>query len=155
MPEWSQLAARAKPGPRTKLVLQRAGQIGSLFRLLIFLKALVGLYRHVYAYGIIGTSKQIYGAFKNVIVRIMLRMPSARAQIAKELAKTRAELSSKIAPKTLPPGVELEDVRELPAQGHDIEWLRKEWSNMAKLDRGDLGAGRVSGAVYHVSRICG
>ncbi len=85
----------------------------------------------------------------------MLRMPSARAQIAKELAKTRAELSSKIAPKTLPPGVELEDVRALPAQGHDIEWLRKEWSNMAKLDRGDLGAGRVSGAVYHVSCVCG
>ncbi|BEI87550.1 uncharacterized protein CcaverHIS019_0102680 [Cutaneotrichosporon cavernicola] len=149
MPQWSQLAARAKPGPRTQLVLQRAAQLGSLFRLVIFLKALLGLYRHVYAYGITGTSRQIYGALKNVFVRIMLRMPSARAQIAKELAKTRAELSSKIAPKTLPPGVELEDVNELPESGRNIEWLRNEWTNMAKLDRGDLEAGRVSGAVYH------
>lgn len=66
MPEWSQLAQRAKPGPRAQLFAQRAARIGSLVRLVIFLKALLGLYRHVYAYGIIGTSKQIYGAFKNV-----------------------------------------------------------------------------------------
>lgn len=66
MPQWSQIAQRAKPGPRVKLVAQRAGQLGSLFRMIVFLKALLGLYRHIYGYGIIGTSKQIYGVFKNV-----------------------------------------------------------------------------------------
>lgn len=77
-------------------------------------------------------------------------MPSARAQIAKELAKTRADLSRQLAPKTYPAGVVLHENRELPENGRNIEWLRTEWENLHKLDRGDLKGGRVSGAVYHV-----
>jgi len=81
----------------------------------------------------------------------MLRLPSARAQVKTELANTRAELSRQLAPKTFPEGITLHDNSSLPEHGRDIEWLRKEWENMHKLDRGDVNAGRVSGAVYHVS----
>jgi hypothetical protein len=80
----------------------------------------------------------------------MLRLPSARAQVAKELAKTRSDLSNQLAPKTFPEGVELHDNSQLPEHGRDIEWLRAEWQNLHKLNRGDAEAGRVSGAVYHV-----
>jgi len=47
-------------------VLKRVGQVASLVRLLLLAKALVKLYRHVYAYGIIGTALQIHRAIKNV-----------------------------------------------------------------------------------------
>lgn len=199
MPSWSQLATRAKPGPRAQVFAQRAAQIGTLVRLYLLLKFLLGASRHVYAYGISGTAVQFYTAVKNVsdgvggfrarrgrqratslvhhiaslapapctmptrmpcsrsstdiqlIVRLMLRLPSARAEVTKELAKTREDLKSKIAPTEYPAGIELENSRSIPEHGHDVEWLRGQWTNMHKLERGDLESGRVSGAVYHVS----
>lgn len=57
----------------------------------------------------------------------------------------------KLAPREFPDGVDLTICRELPANGRDIGWLRNEWDNMDKLNRGDVEKGRVSGAVYHVS----
>lgn len=52
----------------TKLgpVIKRISQISSIIRLLLVLKLLLGAYRHVYAYGILGTGQQIYTAIKNV-----------------------------------------------------------------------------------------
>lgn len=87
-----------------------------------------------------------------LVVRIMLKLPSARAEVTRELAKTRVDLQQKIAPKVYPPGVDLADSRAIPEHGHDIEWLRNQWTNLHKLERGDLESGRVSGAVYHVWR---
>lgn len=72
--------------------------------------------------------------------------------MAKELAKTRSGLKASLAPDTFPEGIELNGTRSIPEQGHDIEWLRKEFTNLHKLDRGDVEGGRVSGAVYHVSQ---
>lgn len=86
------------------------------------------------------------------IVRLALRMPSAQKQVKQQLGEVRQQLVKKLAPREFPEGVDLTIVRELPANGRDIEWLRKEWSNMDKLNRGDVEQGRVSGAVYHVSR---
>lgn len=57
----------------------------------------------------------------------------------------------KLAPREFPDGVDLTICRELPSKGRDIDWLRNEWANMDKLNRGDVEKGRVSGAVYHVS----
>jgi hypothetical protein len=65
MTAWSSLSV-PKPSVRTQVVLQRVGQLASVFRLIVVLKALLGLYRHVYAYGIIGTGTQVYLAIKNV-----------------------------------------------------------------------------------------
>lgn len=69
MPNWSQLAYRAKPGPRAQVFVARAARIASLLRLYLLLKFLLGAYRHVYAYGITGTGKQFYTAIKNVSAR--------------------------------------------------------------------------------------
>lgn len=80
----------------------------------------------------------------------MLSLPSSRAKIASELGKTRTQLKDKLAPSTYPEGVELTRVRVLPEHGRDKTWLEAEWRNMKKLEKGDVGEGRVSGAVYHV-----
>lgn len=105
--------------------------------------------------GVEGQPRAGYHADSQLVVRIMLRLPSARVEVAKELAKTRVDLQQKIAPREYPEGVELANSREIPEHGHDIEWLRNQWQNLHKLDRGDLLAGRVSGAVYHVRLDCG
>lgn len=69
MAAWSQLQLqKLKPSPRALIVVKRIGQISSLIRLMLFLKLLLGAYRHVYAYGILGTGNQIYTGIKNVRV---------------------------------------------------------------------------------------
>lgn len=65
MVAWSNLSV-GPPSPKTKLTLQRLGQLASILRLLILLKFLVKASRHVYAYGILGTAEQGYIALKNV-----------------------------------------------------------------------------------------
>lgn len=84
------------------------------------------------------------------IVRLALRLPSSQRQVKEQLGEVRQQLVKKLAPREFPEGVDLTICRELPANGRDIDWLRKEWSNMDKLNRGDVEKGRVSGAVYHV-----
>lgn len=65
MVAWSNLSV-GPPSPKTKLTLQRLGQLASILRLLILLKFLLKASRHVYAYGILGTAEQGYIALKNV-----------------------------------------------------------------------------------------
>lgn len=65
MVAWSNLSV-GPPSPRTKLTLQRLGQLASLFRLLLLAKFLLKASRHVYAYGILGTAEQGYIALRNV-----------------------------------------------------------------------------------------
>ncbi|EJT51306.1 sphinganine-1-phosphate aldolase [Trichosporon asahii var. asahii CBS 2479] len=148
MVAWSNLSV-GPPSPKTKLTLQRLGQLASILRLLILLKFLVKASRHVYAYGILGTAEQGYIALKNFVVRLALSLPSSQRQIKEQLGEVRKQLVQKLAPREFPEGVDLTICRELPANGRDIEWLRKEWTNMDKLNRGDVEKGRVSGAVYH------
>lgn len=86
-----------------------------------------------------------------IVVAIMLSLPSSRRQISSELAKTRAELKAKLAPTTFPNGITLTPTRVMPQKGRDRGWLEEEWKGMKKLERGDVDSGRVSGTVYHVS----
>lgn len=67
----------------------------------------------------------------------------------KELGKTEDDLSKSLAPTSFPDGIVLHDNSKLPEKGRDIEWLRAEWANLHKLEKDDVTAGRVSGAVYH------
>lgn len=93
----------------------------------------------------------LYVLTRKFIVRIMLSLPSSRRQIASELGKTRAELKAKLAPTSYPEGINLTPTRVLPERGRDRAWLEEEWKGLKALERGDVGSGRVSGTVYHVS----
>ncbi|WWC86025.1 uncharacterized protein L201_000896 [Kwoniella dendrophila CBS 6074] len=106
-------------------------------------------YRHVKARGVLGSAKEIKNAIQGVIVRIMLSLPSSKAQLQLELSKTQTEIREKLAPTKYPDGVTLTTVRKLPEQGRSKDWLESEWTNLKKLERGDVENGRVSGAVYH------
>ncbi|WRT63911.1 uncharacterized protein IL334_000837 [Kwoniella shivajii] len=106
-------------------------------------------YRHVRARGILGTAKQIQNIMQSFVVRIMLSLPSSKKQLRLELGKAASELREKLAPSKYPDGITLTTVRKLPEQGRSRDWLESEWSNLKKLERGDVDAGRVSGAVYH------
>ncbi|OCF45133.1 sphinganine-1-phosphate aldolase [Kwoniella heveanensis CBS 569] len=106
-------------------------------------------YRHVRARGVGGTVKQARAAIQAIVVRIMLSLPAAKGKMAMEMSKIRSDLRQKLAPSKYPDGVTLTTVRRLPQQGRDKAWLESEWSNLHKLEKGDIGQGRVSGAVYH------
>jgi sphinganine-1-phosphate aldolase len=80
----------------------------------------------------------------------MLSLPSSKAKIASEMAKTRAQLREKILSRNLPDGVALTTTKTLPEQGRSREWLENEWANLRKLDGGPVVNGQVSGTVYHV-----
>lgn len=75
------------------------------------------------------------------------------SKVESELSDLRKDLSAKVAPKTFPDGINLTTVRTLPEQGRNKQWLEEEWKNMKMLERGDVDNGRVSGCVYHVSRM--
>ncbi|WVQ93736.1 hypothetical protein IAU59_000813 [Kwoniella sp. CBS 9459] len=136
--------------PRAEAVNKRFtnfARIAVIYWLIRFV--LLDGYRHVRARGIGGTAKQVKDAIQSVIVRIMLSLPSAKGKMAMEMSKTRSELRQKLAPTKYSDGVTLTTVRRLPQQGRDKAWLESEWDNLHKLEKGDIGQGRVSGAVYH------
>ena len=84
-----------------------------------------------------------------LVIRILLALPSSRAKISSELSKAREQIRSKLI-TAHPDGVRLTAVRSLPEKGRDRAWLEEEWRNLKLLERGDVGEGRVSGTVYHV-----
>ncbi|TYJ51647.1 hypothetical protein B9479_007767 [Cryptococcus floricola] len=106
-------------------------------------------FRHVRARGLIGSANEVADSVKSIVVKIMLALPKNKAKLNSELGRTRLELKEKLAPTEYPEGIILTPVRTLPDQGRDKEWLDSEFSNMKKLERGDVDEGRVSGAVYH------
>ena len=82
--------------------------------------------------------------------QLLLKLPSSRAKISSELAKTKEQIRTKLAPTTYPDGVRLTRVRTLPENGRSRAWLEEEWRNLKLLEKGDVNEGRVSGTVYHV-----
>ncbi|KAK4688526.1 sphinganine-1-phosphate aldolase, partial [Tremellales sp. Uapishka_1] len=156
------------PGSRMLKVNQRLTQVALLARLYWVLKFLLYSYRHVRARGVLGTGNEAYSylrsvghlvphAFQHVllalhaqiVVGIMLSLPSSKVQLAKELASTRAQLKAKLAPSIYPNGIILTKVTALPEKGRDRQWLEEEWKGLKGLERGDVDDGRVSGTVYH------
>ncbi len=90
--------------------------------------------------------------YDQLVVHIMLSLPSSRRQIASELGRTRAELKAKLAPTSYPNAANLVPTRVLPEKGRDRAWLEDQWKGLKALEKGDVDNGRVSGTVYHVSR---
>ncbi|ORY22698.1 putative sphinganine-1-phosphate aldolase [Naematelia encephala] len=123
------------------------GRVVFILRISRFL--FVDGFRHVRARGVTGSVQEIYNYFKAIVIRIILSLPSSRAKLASELAKTRVQIQSKLAPNKYPDGIDLTPVRTLPEHGRDREWLKHEWRGMKGLEKGDVQEGRVSGAVYH------
>ncbi|WVR03667.1 hypothetical protein IAU60_000662 [Kwoniella sp. DSM 27419] len=137
-------------GPRAENLNQRftaAARAAVIYWLVRYV--LLDGYRHVRARGVFGTIGQAQDWVKSIVVRVMLSLPSSKAQLSAELGKTQAELREKLAPSTYADGVTLTTVRTLPKNGKDRQWLESEWTNLKKLERGDVDEGRVSGAVYH------
>ncbi|WWC58330.1 uncharacterized protein I303_100870 [Kwoniella dejecticola CBS 10117] len=140
----ARLDARAEPIRRRFDFFARIAVIYWLLKY-VFLDG----FRHVRARGILGTAYEVRNAIQAIVVRIMLSLPSSKAQLRLELGKTQAEIREKLVPRNYPDGVTLTTVRKLPEQGRSKDWLESEWDNLKKLERGDVDAGRVSGAVYH------
>jgi hypothetical protein len=85
----------------------------------------------------------------------MLALPSSKAKLKAEMGKTRSQLRQKVHPASYPDGINLTVVKTLPTEGKSREWLEEEWKSMKRLQGDDVGSGRVSGTVYHVSMTCG
>ena len=86
-------------------------------------------------------------------VKLFLILPPVAKKVDSELAEVRAELVAKWSPAAYPDGVQITQVRSLPAQGRSRDWLQAEFNGMKALEKGDVGSGRVSGTVYHVSAL--
>jgi sphinganine-1-phosphate aldolase len=84
-----------------------------------------------------------------LVVGLLLRLPSSKAKIASELGDARRGLEAKLVPETLPEGSTY--IRALPKEGKTPEWLKEEMDRLLSMEKGDVKEGRVSGAVYHVS----
>jgi len=85
-----------------------------------------------------------------LVIRMMLSLPSSQKKITSELAKTKQQLRLKLAPSVYPSGVTITTVKSIPDQGRDKAWLAEEFRNLKLLEKNDVGEGRVSGTVYHV-----
>lgn len=85
------------------------------------------------------------------IVSLLLRLPSSRAKLAKELAQTRHQLELKLVPlqESLPEGLKYQAT--MPLEGKSADWLKEEMERLRSMEKSDVKEGRVSGAVYHVS----
>jgi sphinganine-1-phosphate aldolase len=88
---------------------------------------------------------------QQLVIKILLSLPSSKLQLAKELGEARSGLRSKLAPTTYPDGIELTSVRKLPEHGRSREWLENEWKGLKALEKGHVEDGKISGTVYHVS----
>ena len=85
------------------------------------------------------------------IVSLLLRLPSSRAKLSKELAQTRQQLELKLGPlqESLPEGLKYQAT--MPLEGKSADWLKEEMERLRSMEKSDVQEGRVSGAVYHVS----
>lgn len=88
-----------------------------------------------------------------VVVSLLLRLPSSRAKLTTELAQTRRQLELKLVPlaESLPEGVSYQAT--LPLEGKSKDWLIDQMERLQKMEKNDVKEGRVSGAVYHVSSL--
>ena len=161
---------------RAERVFTRSAQIALIYWLLKYV--LLDGWRLLRAKGLSGAGRGAYVQIKNVrsitttvrpasccmmqkcqdeiqanvqvVVRLMLALPSSQRQITSELAKARSDLVNKLAPSQYPDGIVLHRTRTMPESGKSREWLEEEWRNLKLLERGDVDGGRVSGTVYHV-----
>ena len=84
-----------------------------------------------------------------LVIGLLLRLPSSKLKIATELGEARRGLEAKLVPHTLPTGSSYHNA--LPKEGKTPEWLKEEMDRLLSMEKGDVKEGRVSGAVYHVS----
>ncbi|CAD6579639.1 MAG: hypothetical protein TREMPRED_002534, partial [Tremellales sp. Tagirdzhanova-0007] len=125
---------------RILLALTLLGRIAFLYRILRLV--LVDGYRHVRARGLNRSVTELYARLRNAVFQLLLKLPSSRAKISSELAKTKEQIRTKLAPTTYPDGVRLTRVRTLPENGRSRAWLEEEWRNLKLLEKGDVNEGR-------------
>ncbi|KAJ9108048.1 hypothetical protein QFC20_003617 [Naganishia adeliensis] len=109
----------------------------------------VEAYRYLRAKGLVGVGKDGAGSVKKFIVSLLLRLPSSRAKLSKELAQTRQQLELKLVPlqESLPEGLKYQAT--MPLEGKSADWLKEEMERLRSMEKSDVKEGRVSGAVYH------
>ncbi|KAN0064595.1 Dihydrosphingosine phosphate lyase [Thecaphora frezii] len=131
--------------------------------LLVTLKYLDRLLRHLKVYGLVTTLHQVYRAISARAFALLLKTPAAKRKMKHELDQAIHQVEAKIAPR--PDHIEVN--RQLPVLGKDNEWLRSELVKLQKMEAGGVDAntvatswqtrdgqsvwkgGKVSGAVYH------
>ncbi|KAI5451158.1 Dihydrosphingosine phosphate lyase [Naganishia albida] len=109
----------------------------------------VEAYRYIRAKGLVGVGSDGVGSVKKFVVSLLLRLPSSRAKLAKELAQTRQQLELKLVPlqESLPEGLKYQAT--MPLEGKNADWLKEEMERLRSMEKRDVQEGRVSGAVYH------
>lgn len=89
----------------------------------------------------------VHTSSSQIVVQILLSLPSSRLKLSRELGSAQTMLQTKLAPPQLSSGATYES--SLPTQGYSISHLDSELDMLKGLEKGDVTAGRVSGAVYH------
>jgi hypothetical protein len=102
-------------------------------------------FRHFRARGLLPTAKDAYTSCARYIFSLLLKLPSAKAKVARELSKARLDMIQQIAPA-------YEGIPKhftLPQQPRTAEDIGAELEKLANIKASNWQEGRVSGAVYY------
>lgn len=99
--------------------------------------------------GVGGVAHEAYLAVARAVVRVLLKLPSNRRRVAREMGEATEKLDkSLVLPSTVP------TVQVLPVHGRDVSWVDQQLDVLQHLGSGGDAErqwrdGRCSGAVYH------
>ena len=96
-------------------------------------------------YGINGAVINAYISLRKLAYALILKTPSVRKQVDKDVATAITELQSKLVPS----GPEVKRYLTLPKEPWTAEQLKAEIGKLSQMERTRWEDGKVSGAVYH------
>jgi sphinganine-1-phosphate aldolase len=129
---------RPQPRQSALLVLQKA--------LFYYWAArwLLKSYRNLRAVGVVKAVHTGYVAAVRFLFSLLLKLPSSKRKVAKELAKAKSDMINQVAPP-------IEGIPKhfaLPVHGRSSDDILEELDKLSGLRASDWQGGRVSGAVY-------
>lgn len=90
------------------------------------------LWRHIRAYGVTMSLYQVYLAISRRLFKLVLKVPSVRRRVNRELDAATVDLQDKLAPYVK----HLEVHSALPEHGRDRAWLMQELNKLQRLTSG-------------------
>ena len=96
-------------------------------------------------YGLFGSIRNVYLAFRLFCYSVLLRTPGVRGKVDKEVKTALEDLQKKLVPT----GPDVDRYLTLPKEGWSPEKVREELGKLADMKHTRWEDGRVSGAVYH------
>jgi sphinganine-1-phosphate aldolase len=135
----------------------------------------VRLWRHIRAFGVTASLYQVYVELSRRLLTLLMKIPTVKRRVARELDAATHELQNKLAPVS----TNIAANHSLPEQGKDRDWLMVELAKLQRMYAGKSGrsaavsaagldtdaaassedgnndgqtvwkGGKISGAVYH------